>query len=359
LDEAGYPAGADGKRFTLKFVARSDVEEYASMAATGRAKLYLLVVRRVLYTVPIFLTVIILNFSLIHLAPGNPVYMLLGEGVTPEIVAEYEARFGLDKDILTQFWLYITNVLKGDLGYSYFHGKAVLTIILSKLPLTLLLMVSAFLFSWVVGIFLGTAAAKKPYTLEDHLISGFSLIFYCTPGFFLGAVLITTFSLWLNLFPSVGYVDAELGLKGVDLVLNILHHLALPAATLGMWYTALMARMTRGNIINVMKMDFIKTARAKGLTEKAIMDKHALKNAMLPLITVMGLNVAFAFAGAIVTETVFGWPGMGRLFFQSVGSRDYPLLMGIFLLTSVMVLLSNLATDILYTVFDPRVRLEV
>ncbi len=311
----------------------------------------------------VILGVVVLNFLLIRLAPGDPASIMAGEAASsdPAYVEQLRQQFGFDQPLLQQLWLYIKGILQFDLGYSYRNRLPVLDLILDRLPATLLLMVLAFAFSFLVGGLLGVLAARSRYTNRkkwvDSSIMAVSLLFYATPLFWLSLLLIILFSVTLGWLPAFGMESVGAGLSGLDRVLDISAHLVLPVISLGCFFMAIYARLARSSMLEVMGMDFIKTARAKGVPAGQVIRKHVIRNAMLPVVTFAGIQLGQMAGGAVLTETVFGWPGIGRLMFDALMQRDYQLLLGVFLVTSSMVVLFNIITDLIYRVVDPRIEL--
>jgi peptide/nickel transport system permease protein len=323
------------------------------------ASLKYYVVKRLLEIIPLIFAVVIVNFIIIHVAPGDPASIMAGMEADAAYIESLRKKWGLDKPILDQLWIYLVNILQGDLGYSFRYNEPVISVILAKLPATLLLTVSGFLFALIFGIILGVLAARKPFSITDNVISALSLLLYSMPIFFTGIVLILLFSVYFRLFPIEGmYSISSLGVNQdfISRLLDILWHLFLPMLTVGAYQLALYSRLTRTSIIEELRKDYIITARSKGLPEHIIFFKHALKNAIIPVITVVGLHIGYLFTGSLIVESVFSWPGMGRLLYTSILTRDYPVLMGIFLISAIMIGLGNFLADILYAVVDPRVR---
>ncbi len=277
-------------------------------------------------------------------------------GATEEILKEVRKEFGLDKSLFEQLWIYGKKVLTGDLGFSYFQGKSVLELILEKIPATVLLILTAIFLAVFLGVLTGVIVAQRPASLGSSLITLLSLFGFAMPVFWLGIMLILAFSLYIPVFPGHGMLTV--GFEGGlwDLAKDLLHHLVLPAFTLAIIYIAQYSRLSRASMLEVIGSDYVRTARAKGLSERMVIYKHALRNAILPVLTVFGIQVGHLLAGAILVETVFTWPGMGRLMFEGILRRDYPLIMGILIFSSVLVILANLITDLLYGVLDPRIR---
>lgn len=313
--------------------------------------------RRLLYSVPLLVAAITIIFVLIHAAPGDPVDYLLGEaGGSQELVDRMKASMGLDKPLPVQFLRYVGAVLTGDLGVSVVSGAPVLTLILERFPATLLLMASQYTLSAIIGITLGVLSARKPDSLADNAITVFSLASFAVPVFWLGQMLILVFAYQLKWFPVQGMVNLRMGYTGFAHVLDVAHHLVLPVTTLTIYNLGLVLRLTRASVIQVLSQDFVKVARAKGLGERLVLFRHALPNALLPVVTVIGVEIPGLIAGAVLAETVFGWPGIGRLTLDAINARDYPLLMGIFIFISLFVILANLVVDLLYALLDPRIR---
>jgi peptide/nickel transport system permease protein len=315
------------------------------------------VLRRFLHAIPLLVCVIVFNFFLIHLTPGDPVQALVGEFPAPAAyIGAMRKAFGLDQPVYIQLLLYIKNVLAGDLGFSFYYRQPVLTVILDRVPATLQLMLPALVFSAVVGIVLGVLSARKPYSLADNTISVFSLFGYCVPAFWLGQMLMATFAIELGWLPSQGMKTVGADLKGASLVLDRTTHLVLPFVALAVRHLAVNARMMRSSMLEVAYEDFVTVARAKGLDETAVITRHMVPNALIPVVTIIGVDVAFLFTGSVLVESVFGWPGIGRLMYESIIKRDYPVLMGNFLITTVLVVVVNLIVDLIYIWLDPRLK---
>ena len=313
---------------------------------------------RLVKAVVVLFGILVLNFFLIHAAPGDPAAVMAGEAGAADarFIEQLRERFGLDRPLPEQLWRYVSGVARGDLGYSYRQQMPVATLIIDRLPATLLLTGTAFAVSLGLGTLAGAIAARRAGTWADTAISAVALVFYATPLFWAALMAILLFSVQLEWLPSFGYesVGADHGPFGR--ALDIGAHLVLPAMTLGLFFTAVYARMTRASMLEVSRLDFVKTARAKGLPEALVQRRHVLRNALLPIVTLAGLQAGQLVGGAILTETVFAWPGIGRLMFDALSSRDYNLLLGVFLVSAAMVLLFNLVTDVLYRVVDPRIR---
>ena len=317
------------------------------------------VCRRLAQAVPIVLGIVILNFLLLQLAPGDAVDVLAGEAgsATPEYMAMLRERFGLDKPVYEQLFLYIKNIVQLDLGFSFRHNMPVLDLILERLWPTLLLMGATLVLSVGVGTLLGLLAAVKVNSWRDALISILAIISYATPLFWVGLMLIVFFSLKLEWLPATGMENVIMFYTGWERVVDIAKHLILPAISLSLFYMALYTRLMRASVLEQHGMDYVVTARAKGITERRITFKHVLRNAILPVVTMAGFQVGALLGGSVVVEAVFGWPGLGQLAFQTLFARDFNLLLGIFFLSSCLVVIVNLMIDLLYTFLDPRIEL--
>lgn len=305
----------------------------------------------------VLVAIALLNFLLIRAAPGDPAVVMAGEAgaADAQFLQQLRERFGLDRPFLEQMWIYLRGVLTLDLGYSYRQGQPVSTLILDRLPATLLLTGTAFLISLGLGLVLGIMAARRVGKASDSAITLFALVFYATPLFWIALMGQIIFSLKLGWLPNVGYETIGAGYTGLRRALDIAHHLALPALTLGLFFTALYARMMRASMLEVAGADFVKTARAKGLSEGVVTRRHVARNALLPVVTLAGLQAGQLVGGAVLTETVFAWPGIGRLMFEALAQRDYAVLLGVFFVSSALVVLLNLLTDLVYRAVDPRI----
>jgi peptide/nickel transport system permease protein len=313
--------------------------------------------RRILFAIPTFFGVLTFSFVLIHLAPGDPVSVFIGQhGSTPEYVAFLRAKWGLDKPLLEQYIIYVKSMLQGDLGYSMFFNRPVTDLLGERIPATLLLAGAALIISSAMGMLLGVVAARRAYGTMDGMLSAGSMVFYSMPIFWLAQNFLLVFSLYLNLLPTGGMMSLREEVTGLAYFGDILLHVAGPALVLGLAQTALVFRMTRAGMLEVLKEDYITTARAKGLTETLVTYKHALKNVLTLVLTVVALNFSGIVGGVVLTETIFSWPGLGRLVWQAAAHRDYPLLLGTFIFISGAVITVNLIVDIMYAAIDPRVR---
>ncbi len=316
------------------------------------------ILTRLLQAIPVVLGVVVLNFLLLQLAPGDAATVLAGEagGAPPEYVEQLRARFGLDKPVLVQLGLYLKNILLLDLGFSFRNNAPVLELILGRLWPTLLLMGATLVISVGGGVILGVVAALGVRTWRDHLISIAAVIAYATPLFWIGLMLILIFSIRLNWFPTSGMEDVVAFNEGWARVVDIAHHLVLPTITLSLFYLALYTRLMRATVLEQRGAEYATTARAKGLTERAITMRHVLRNALLPVVTMAGVQVGALLGGSVVVETVFAWPGLGQLAYQSLFARDFNLLLGIFFLSACLVVIVNIIVDVIYVLLDPRIR---
>ncbi|MBZ8134459.1 ABC transporter permease [Afifella sp. IM 167] len=316
------------------------------------------IAKRIVYALSLVLAVIVFNFLLIHMAPGDPAEVIAGEmgGTTEEIVASIRQSYGLDQPLLTQLWLYLKQVAGGDLGYSYYFNRPVTDLILQRLPATLLLVISALLLAIIIGTALGVVSARRPRGFLSHFVTVLALVGFSAPVFWTGIMLLLLFASYLSFFPVGGMYSMTLeggfGVKALD----VLHHLVLPMATLSIIYVAQYSRLARASTLDVLGADYIRTARAKGLSEAVVVYKHALRNAVLPVVTIAGLQFSQLLSGAVLVETVFNWPGLGRLAFESILRRDYPTILGILFFSAFVVVIANLLTDLAYRLIDPRIK---
>ena len=314
--------------------------------------------RRLAYALILILAVVVLNFLLVHMAPGDPALVIAGEmgGATAEMLADIRHSYGLDKPLYEQLFIYLGRVVQGDLGYSFYYNTPVTGLILGRLGPTLLLVLTALVFSMVLGTFLGVIASRKPTGIFSNVITVLSLVGYSAPVFWTGIVLIIVFAAVYPIFPISNMTDIRLEGGAWEHALDIAHHLVLPAFTLGIIYLAQYSRLARASMLEVLGSDYIRTARAKGLSEGVVIGKHALRNAVLPIITIAGLQFGSLISGAVLVETVFSWPGLGTLAFDAILSRDYPTILGILFFSAMLVIVANILTDICYRLADPRIR---
>ena len=318
------------------------------------------IVKRLLKGAVVVLALVVLNFLLIHLAPGDPASVLAGEAGAGDqaYVEQLRKEFQLDEPLFVQLGAYLHGVVRLDLGFSYWQQRPVWDLIAERLPATLLLTASAFVFAIAVGIALGTLAATRIGTWFDTAVSGAALVLYATPLFWLGLMSILLFSVILNWVPAYGMETIGARYTGIDRVVDVGRHLVLPTVTLSSFSLAVYVRLIRASILEVASQDFVITARAKGVGEGRIVMAHVLRNALLPVVTFAGIQAGNLVSGAVLTETVFAWPGIGRLAFDALLQRDYNLLLGILLVSSIVVVLFNLVTDLIYSIVDPRVDLQ-
>lgn len=306
----------------------------------------------------LLLAVLVLNFCLIHAAPGDPALVIAGEmgGASAEVIAALRVKYGLDKSLLEQLFTYLGKVATGDFGYSYYFNEPVLGLIAQRIPATLYLVLSALAMSVIIGTLLGIVSARKPNGLFSQGVTVISLAGYAAPVFWTGLMLLLLFGSVWPILPVTGMTDVARPKTGFAHLLDILQHLVLPATTLGLVYIAQYSRLARVNMIDALTADYVRTARAKGLPEFIVIGKHALRNTLIPIITVAGLQFGHLFAGAVLVETVFSWPGMGRLVFESILRRDYPTLLAVLFFSAVLVMAANIVTDLVYRLVDPRIR---
>ena len=316
--------------------------------------------RRLGQGVATLLWIAIINFMLIRAAPGDPATVLAGEtgAADEQFMAELRARFDLDRPLPQQLLSYLGRLLQGDLGESYRQQAQVLDLILERLPATLLLTISAFVLSLLFGVALGAWASRHAGKWQDSAITTLAMVFYATPLYWVALMGVLLFSVQLDWLPGFGYETVGAQFTGWARVLDIAHHLVLPTLVLALFYMAIYARMTRATMLEVASQDFIKTARAKGLPESRVVRAHILRNALLPVVTLAGMQAGAMVGGAVLIETVFAWPGIGRLLFEALAQRDYALLLGTFLVTASIAVLFNLLTDVVYTWVDPRIELS-
>uniref|UniRef100_A0A7J3ZJG4 ABC transporter permease n=1 Tax=Fervidicoccus fontis TaxID=683846 RepID=A0A7J3ZJG4_9CREN len=317
------------------------------------------VTKRALSAIPTLVVILILSFLLVRLAPGDPAALIAGEGATPEYIENIRKEYGLDKPLHEQFLIYLSHIVRGDWGYSLSYSRPVMDVLIERIPTTLLLVGTGILVALLLGVVLGVLAAVKRNTAIDRCISAVALMLYSLPAFVVAQFLIYVFALKARMFPISGIVSIGATHAGtLDYIKDVLWHLVLPATTLSLLLMAVYMRVTRASMIESLVSNYIIAARARGLRSSSIIFRHALKNALLPVVTIAGIQFGTMIGGVVITETIFSWPGVGRLTIEAVQSRDYPLLMGIFLLSAISVVIANLITDIIYTIIDPRVKLR-
>ncbi len=314
---------------------------------------------RLLQGAALVLAVVVLNFLLVHAAPGDPVETIAGVsgGMSEEVKAQLRAQYGLDKPLWMQLGIYLGNVLSGDLGYSFFFNLPVASLIGDRVPATLLLMLTAVISAFLIGTTLGVLSSRKPNGWLSQFINTLSLLGFAAPVFWTGILLVILLASVFPIFPISGMRSVDTtDIGSLAQMLDVLHHLVLPATSLGLIYLAIYSRLARASMLDVLGADYIRTARAKGLADRVVLYKHALRNAMLPMVTMPGLQFGNVLAGAILVETVFNWPGLGRLASESVLRRDYPTILGVLLFSSMLVVIMNLVTDYCYRLIDPRIK---
>ncbi len=316
------------------------------------------VLRHLVNAAGLLLAVVVLNFSLIQAAPGDPAVVIAGEmgGASPQILADIRARYGLDRSKGEQLVTYVGKVARGDFGYSFYFNQPVTGLILQRLPATLLLVLTSLGLSSAIGAGLGILTARRPRSLVSQLISVVAIAGYSAPVFWTGLMLLVLFASVWPVLPVSGMAEVAVPRHGLAYVADVARHLVLPAATLAIVYVAQYSRLAHTSMGDVLRADYIRTARAKGLPERVVILKHALRNALIPLVTIVGLQFGQVLAGAVLVETVFAWPGLGRLVFDSILRRDYPTLLGVLFFSALIVIGANMATDLLYRVIDPRIR---
>ena len=308
------------------------------------------ILRRVLATIPVMLVVALVVFLLLHLSPGDPAAIIAGDNGTQEDIERIRATLGLDRPLVIQFVSWIWDLLQGDLGMSVYNKVKVTTLIAQRMQPTLALAVFTMIFAVSLAVPIGILAAWKVGTWVDHVIMGFAVVAFSCPVFLIGYGLVFEFARKWKLLPVQGFKPIEQGIG------PFLSHLVLPALALGLVYMALLSRMTRSTMLEVLGEDYIRTARAKGVSEKAVLLRHALRNASVPIVTTIGLGIALLIGGVVVTESVFAIPGIGRLTIEAVTQRDYPVIQGVILVASMVYVLVNLAIDLAYGLLDPRIR---
>lgn len=312
------------------------------------------VARRLLESIPLLLGVAVLSFIFMQLAPGGPDTMFAKNGrMTAEQLANIRHSMGLDRPMHEQLFSWIRNLARGDLGLSYSQFRPVSTVIWEVFPNTVILMVAGLLISLVCALVFGILAARKPYGIFDNVTSFISYFGLAMPVFWFGLMLQLLFAVRLGWLPSAGMYSPDGGGFG-----DLLRHLVLPALTIGIGSIAGWSRYVRSSTVEQLSQDYVRSARSKGLSERQVMTGHALRNALIPLVTVVGIDVPLYLTGAVLTETVFSWPGMGRLFFDALTVRDYPVLMGILVLGAVLIVVGNLVADLIYGLLDPRISIS-
>ncbi|MEP6871317.1 MAG: ABC transporter permease [Anaerolineaceae bacterium] len=311
--------------------------------------------RRVIQAIPLMFVVLTINFALVHLAPGDPITFLAGDQGSQQYFAEQRAKYGLDLPIYEQYGRYLLHAARGDFGYSFSYGQGVFAVILERVSATLLLMITAQLFAVVLGVFGGVVAARHRGGWAGTAIRTGAALGYALPVFWVGQLFILFFAFRLDLFPTFGMESPKSDYSGLRRLADIGHHLFLPALAVSLAEIGLLIRITDASLRDLEGAEFVRTARAKGLGERAVTYRHMLRNALLPIVTVIGGRIGTLLTGAVLVEIVFAWPGLGRLLFQAAVTRDYPLLMAMVVISSASVVVANIVTDIAYALLDPRV----
>jgi peptide/nickel transport system permease protein len=323
------------------------------------------VLRRLLGAIPLLIGIATIIFFVLRLAPGDPTSFYFNPNIPPDVIEQLRRNLGLDQPLHIQYVRWITSFFSGDFGYSFAQSRPVRDILLEALPNTLMLTGSALFLVFLIGILIGVLQAVRQYSIFDSVSSVVSLFFYSMPSFWLALMLMLVFSLkahqwgWPIALPPTGItsVDYEFMTAG-EKVLDRISHLILPVGTLTLALAAGVARYTRGQMLEIVRQDYIRTARAKGLPERTVIMKHALRNSLLPVITLLGLYLPLLFSGAVFIEVIFAWPGMGRIIVDAIFQRDYPLVMATSFVFAVIVVIGNLIADVLYAVADPRIRYD-
>ncbi len=313
------------------------------------------VLNRVLQAVPTLIGITVISFLLMHIVPGGPAVVMLGDRATPQLIAQINRSLGLDKPLYVQYGLWIWNLLHGNLGYAYSYHQTVMSLIALNLPRTLLLVVTAITISHLLSIALGVFQAVRRGQAGDHVVTAVVYFLYAMPTFWLGMVLVSVFAVWLNWLPTGGIANP---LELHPPAISYIRHMVLPSAVLILGTIPGWSRYVRSSMTETLVQDYIRTARAKGLSEWWVLIRHALKNSLLPLITLAGMSLPALFSGALIVEMIFNYPGMGLLFWNAAQNRDYPVLLGIVTLVGVLTILGNLLADLLYGVVDPRIKYE-
>ncbi len=315
------------------------------------------VVGRVMQSVGLVLLVITLGFFVMRLAPGDPVLYLYGaQNVSAETLDNIRRQWGLDRPLWQQYSAYVLNLLRGNLGYSQVNQQPVGAMLVRIIPNTLLLMVPSLVLATGLGVLLGIESSRRLNSWYDYVIGAVSMVGYSTPPFWLGIIFIVVFASSLRWLPTQGMYTLGSSARGLAYALDVAAHIAMPLGVLVWWYLAAFARLTRASMLEESRKPYLTTARMKGLSETRVVYRHALRNAARPILTILGLHLGTMFAGAVMTEVVFAWPGMGRLTFNAIIQHDYPVVLGVFIVIGIAVVLANLVVDLLYVVLDPRVR---
>ncbi len=322
---------------------------------TGERRVLTFLVRRTLQAIPLVAGIITLTFILIHSAPGDPVYLMAGDGGDAAYYSAMRARYGLDRPLPEQYLHYVRSVLSGDFGFSYGYQQPVFGVIRDRIPATLALSLPAFAIASILGIVVGLAGAAARGSRLDVALRLMTSTLYSAPVFWVGQILLLLFAVLIPIFPVGGMRSLRESTQGSVDPLDLLWHLVLPCASLSFSFLAIIARVTRASVIAETRREYVRAARARGLTPAAVLLRHAVPNALLPIVTVAGYQVGLLLTSASLTEAVFGWPGLGELLLDASAQRDYPLIIAILLTASIVVVAANVVTDVVYTAFDPRV----
>jgi peptide/nickel transport system permease protein len=318
------------------------------------------VIRRLLQAIPLLVAISIIVFALVELAPGDASQMYIDpeKGTDPEYLERVRASLGLDQPVTVRYVSWLTKTLEGDLGFSFRTRRPVTLEIGDRLPNTLLLGGVSLMLSLAIAIPIGIVSALRRYTLVDYILSTLALVGISLPAFWVALLLLQVFAIQLNWLPAVGMHDVRNSYEGWAATLDVLRHMILPATVLSLAQTASWSRYQRSALLEVLGQDYIRTARAKGARERRVIGFHALRNALIPMITLIGLSVPSIVTGAFITETIFGWPGMGRLGVEAINGRDYPIIMAVTMLSALLIVTGNLLADIAYAWADPRIRYD-
>jgi peptide/nickel transport system permease protein len=313
---------------------------------------------RLLQVIPVLFAIVSIDFLIIHLVPGDPALVLAGPDASPQYINSVRAQFGLNKPLIDQYFIYIYNLLQGNLGISILSRRPVLDVVLERVEPTLLLMLTAWFVSLALGIFLGTKAGLRKGSVLDRILSVITLTMYSIPVFWLAVILVSIFAIRLNLVPIAGMTNVVTPGVGIGYALDVASHMILPITCMVTFYMPQFYQLTRISVASTLEEDFPRTLQAAGLGKTGVYSRYILKNASLPVLTLAGLWLGYALTGAVLIEVVFDWPGLGILLFNSALERDYPVLLGIFIVASVMVVIVALITDLIYVYIDPRMRYE-
>ena len=315
----------------------------------------LFIIRRVLQAIPVIFGISLLLFFMMHAIPGGPLAMYEHQpGMTKELLAQLKANFGLNQPLWVQYWKWLGGAVTGNFGYSYTYGVPALHMVLQRLPATLELMVSSYIIAVIISFVIGVISATKQYSFTDYTLTIFSYFGIAMPTFWVGLMVLVIFAADLHWFPAGGMSSSGIGFSLTDRI----WHAVLPVSILAIYQIAHESRYVRSSMVDSLGEDYVRTARAKGLKNGKVVWKHALRNALLPVTTVMIMDGAYLFGGALITESIFSWPGMGRLFAQAISTDDYPVIMCEISLLSVIIILANILSDVLYAYMDPRVRYD-